>query len=41
MRGYGGQGAFEERLPTVPHLELEFLFYGAIGHFYTRVHHKK
>jgi hypothetical protein len=25
----------------VPHLELEFLFYGSIGHFYTRVHHKK
>jgi hypothetical protein len=25
----------------VPHLEFEFLFYGAIGHFYTRVHPKK
>lgn len=41
VRGYGEQRAFEEWLPTVPHLEFEFLFYGAIGHFYTRVHHKK
>ena len=41
LRGYGEQRAFEEWLPTVPHLEFEFLFYGAIGHFYTRVHHKK
>jgi tetratricopeptide (TPR) repeat protein len=41
IRGYGEQRAFEEWLPTVPHLEFEFLFYGAIGHFYTRVHHKK
>jgi tetratricopeptide (TPR) repeat protein len=40
VRGYGEQRAFEEWLPTVPHLEFEFLFYGAIGHFYTRVHHK-
>jgi len=41
IRGYGEQRAFEEWLPTVPHLEFEFLFYGAIGHFYTRVHRKK
>jgi tetratricopeptide (TPR) repeat protein len=41
IRGYGEQRAFEEWLPTVPNLEFEFLFYGAIGHFYTRVHHKK
>jgi tetratricopeptide (TPR) repeat protein len=41
LRGYGEQRAFEEWLPTVPPLEFEFLFYGAIGHFYTRVHHKK
>ena len=41
VRGYGEQRAFEEWLPTVPHLEFEFLFYGTIGHFYTRVHHKK
>jgi hypothetical protein len=41
LRGYGEQRAFEEWLPTVPHLEFEFLFYGTIGHFYTRVHHKK
>ncbi len=41
LRGYGEQRAFEEWLPTVPHLEFEFLFYGVIGHFYTRVHHKK
>jgi len=41
VRGFGEQRAFEEWLPTVPHLEFEFLFYGAIGHFYTRVHHKK
>jgi len=41
LRGFGEQRAFEEWLPTVPHLEFEFLFYGAIGHFYTRVHHKK
>ena len=40
-RGCGEQRALEEWLPTVPHIELEFLFYGAIGHFYTRVHHKK
>jgi len=40
LRGYGEQRAFEEWLPTVPNLEFEFLFYGAIGHFYTRVHHK-
>jgi hypothetical protein len=41
LRGYGEQRACEEWLPTVPHLEFEFLFYGAIGHFYTRVHPKK
>lgn len=41
VRGFGEQRAFEEWLPTVPHLEFEFLFYGTIGHFYTRVHHKK
>jgi tetratricopeptide (TPR) repeat protein len=41
LRGYGEQRAFEEWLLTVPYLEFEFLFYGAIGHFYTRVHHKK
>ena len=41
VRGYGEQRAFEEWLPTVPQLGFEFLFYGAIGHFYTRVHHKK
>ena len=40
LRGCGEQRAFEEWLPSVPHLEFEFLFYGAIGHFYTRVHHK-
>jgi hypothetical protein len=40
-RGYGEQRAFEEWLPDVPNLEFEFLFYGAIGHFYTRVHHKE
>lgn len=41
LRGYGEQRAFEEWLPSVPHLEFEFLFYGPIGHFYMRVHHKK
>lgn len=41
LRGFGEQRAFEEWLPRVPHLEFEFLFYGAIGHFYMRVHHKK
>jgi tetratricopeptide (TPR) repeat protein len=41
VRGYGEQRAFEEWLPTVPNLEFEFLFYGVIGHFYTRVHYKK
>jgi tetratricopeptide (TPR) repeat protein len=40
MRGFGEQRAFEEWLPEVPHLKFEFLFYGAIGHFYIRVHHK-
>ncbi len=37
-RGFGEQRALEEWLPTVPELQFEFLFYGAIGHFYTRVH---
>ena len=41
VRGFGEQRAFEEWLPTVPHLEFEFLFYGVIGHFYLRVHHRK
>jgi hypothetical protein len=41
VRGFGEQRAFEEWLPTVPHLEFEFLFYGVIGHFYMRVHHQK
>jgi tetratricopeptide (TPR) repeat protein len=41
VRGFGEQRAFEEWLPTVPHLEFEFLFYGVIGHFYMRVHHRK
>ena len=41
IRGYGEQRAFEEWLPAVPHLEFEFLFFGPIGHFYLRVHHKK
>jgi tetratricopeptide (TPR) repeat protein len=40
LRGFGEQRAFEEWLPEVPHLEFEFLFYGAIGHFYIRVHYK-
>ena len=41
VRGFGEQLAFEEWLPTVPNLEFEFLFYGVIGHFYLRVHHRK
>ena len=41
VRGFGEQRALEEWLPTVPHLKFEFLLYGAIGHFYTRVHHQK
>lgn len=41
VRGCGEQRAFEEWLPTVPHLEFEFLFYGVIGHLYIRVHHRK
>ena len=41
VRGFGEQRAFEEWLPTVPNLEFEFLYYGPIGHFYLRVHHKK
>ena len=41
VRGLGEQRAFEEWNPTVPQLEFEFLFYGSIGHFYTRVHHCK
>lgn len=40
-RGLGEQLAFEQWLPEVPHLEFEFLFYGSIGHFYIRVHHRK
>jgi tetratricopeptide (TPR) repeat protein len=41
LRGLGEQRALEEWLPSVPHLQFEFLFYGPIGHFYTRVHHRK
>ncbi len=41
IRGFGEQRAFEGWLPTVPHLKFEFLFYGVIGHFYMRVHHRK
>jgi tetratricopeptide (TPR) repeat protein len=41
VRGLGEQLAFEEWLPEVPQLEFEFLFYGSIGHFYMRVHHRK
>jgi len=41
VRGFGEQRALEEWLPSVPHLKFEFLFYGTIGHFYTRVHHQK
>ncbi len=41
VRGFGEQRALEEWLPSVPHLNFEFLFYGAIGHLYTRVHHRK
>jgi tetratricopeptide (TPR) repeat protein len=41
VRGFGEQRAFEEWIPSVPHLDFEFLFYGSIGHFYTRVHHRK
>jgi hypothetical protein len=33
--------AFEKWLATVPRRERRFLFGGAIGHFYTRVHHKR
>jgi len=36
----GEQMAFQEWLPEVPHLRFEFLFYGTIGHFYLRVHHR-
>jgi tetratricopeptide (TPR) repeat protein len=39
-RGFGEQRALEEWLPTAPELQFEFLFYGAIGHFYTRVHRR-
>lgn len=41
MLGYGEQLAFSEWLPSVPHLDFEFLFYNTIGHFYLRVHRKK
>jgi len=41
VRGFGEQRAFEEWIPAVPHLDFEFLFYGSIGHFYIRVHHRK
>jgi tetratricopeptide (TPR) repeat protein len=41
MRGLGEQRALEEWLPNEPQLQFEFLFYGPIGHFYTRVHHRK
>jgi hypothetical protein len=36
-----GEGrAFAEWVPTVPHLRLEFLFFGTWGHFYIRVWHR-
>ena len=36
-----GEGrAFAEWLPTVPHLRVEFLFFGTYGHFYLRVWHR-
>jgi hypothetical protein len=38
--GLGEQKAFQDWLPTVPHLKFEFLFYGTIGHFYLRVRHR-
>jgi len=38
--GFGEQRAFQEWLPTVPHLRFEFLFFNTIGHFYLRVHHR-
>lgn len=41
LKGFGEQRALEEWLPSVANLKFEFLFYGAIGHFYTRVHHRK
>jgi hypothetical protein len=34
-RGLGEQRSLEEWIPTVPHLDFEFLFCGSIGHFYT------
>jgi hypothetical protein len=37
-RGFAEQQALEEWLPTVPGLQFEFPLYGAIGHFYTRIH---
>ncbi|HKT46487.1 MAG TPA: TylF/MycF/NovP-related O-methyltransferase [Candidatus Acidoferrales bacterium] len=40
VRGVGEQLAFEEWLPTVPHLRFEFLFFNTIGHFYLRVRHR-
>jgi len=39
--GLDKQRALEEWLAKVPHLELEFLFYGVKGHFCTRVHHQR
>jgi hypothetical protein len=36
----GETRAFVEWVPTVQHLEFEFLFYGAWDHFYLRVWHK-
>lgn len=39
-RGFGEQRAFEEWLPTVPHLDFEFLFYAPVGHFYLRARHR-
>jgi hypothetical protein len=41
LLGYGEQRAFQEWLPSVSHLNFEFLFYNTIGHFYLRVHHRK
>jgi Macrocin-O-methyltransferase (TylF) len=38
--GLGEQKAFQDWLPSVPHLKFEFLFYGTIGHFYLRVRHR-
>ena len=40
-KNFGETRAFAEWVPTVPHLEFQFLYHGTWDHFYMRVWHKR